>query len=272
MDIWLIRDGEKTGPFHDFEIRRQIEAGELPGTTPAWHEGLGAWKPLVEIDLFTREFERPATPPEETAEPSRQDPPPLPVKPHCLRRFWARWLDLSLYSGFWWIGMWAAGQDIEAVLLHPWLMFFHYVPWFFLEPLLIHRFGSTPGKWLLGLEVVNQDGSRLSLAAATRRSLQVMISGIGFGWFLLALFCQVLSLITTRRLGTTLWDHAGGHRVKVGSLSPLRILTLVLLFAGALVLQLIVISPYTNKMNAEAFPAFKEQFEKNPLWHLPKRS
>ena len=57
MEIWYIRDGEKLGPFHDFEIRRKITAGELPPTTPAWHEGLGAWKPLEEIDIFKREFE-----------------------------------------------------------------------------------------------------------------------------------------------------------------------------------------------------------------------
>ncbi|HEX7261218.1 MAG TPA: RDD family protein, partial [Luteolibacter sp.] len=184
------------------------------------------------------------------AEPARQSPPPLPVKPRCFRRFCARWLDLTLYSGFWWIGMWAAGQDIEAVLLHPWMMFFHYVPWFFLEPLLIHRFGSTPGKWLLGLEVVNQDGSRLSLAAATRRSLQVMISGIGFGWYLLAIFCQVLSLITTQRLGTTFWDHAGGHRVTAAPLNPLRISAFVSLFAGSLILHFIIFSPYIYEMSA----------------------
>ena len=59
MDIWIILDGEKIGPIHDFEIRRKIEAGELSATTPAWHEGLAAWKPLVEIELFTRAAEYP---------------------------------------------------------------------------------------------------------------------------------------------------------------------------------------------------------------------
>ena len=59
MDIWIIRNGEKTGPFRDFEIRHKIEDGELSPTTPAWHDGLPAWQPLGEIDLFRREFDLP---------------------------------------------------------------------------------------------------------------------------------------------------------------------------------------------------------------------
>ena len=104
MDIWIIRDGEKIGPIHDFEVRRQIANGTLPATTPAWHEGLPAWKPLVEIDLFTREFELPSTPePSPLASDDSSEtnftPPPLPAQTHYGRRFWARWLDLTLYSG-----------------------------------------------------------------------------------------------------------------------------------------------------------------------------
>jgi uncharacterized RDD family membrane protein YckC len=192
MDIWIIRNGEKIGPIHDFEVRRQIANGELPATTPAWHEGLPEWKPLVEIDLFTREFELPSTPePSPLASDDSSEtnftPPPLTAQTHYGRRFWARWLDLTLYSGVWWIGMWAAGQNIEAALINPWVMIFQYVPWFILEALLLHQFRTTPGKWLLGLQVVNKDGSTLSLAASSRRSMRVLFSGIGFGWSILAL-------------------------------------------------------------------------------------
>lgn len=279
MDIWIIRDGEKVGPIHDFEVRRKIEDGELPANTPAWHEGLGAWKPLIEIGIFTREFELAATPrkqepvfPENSPLPDSPTPPPLPGSTFYVRRFWARWLDLTLYSGIWWIGMWAARQDIEAALLNPWVMFLQYVPWFAIEPLLLHYFGTTPGKWLLNLEVVNLDGSRLDLPAAIRRSLRVMFTGVGFGWPFLALFCQALSIFTAKRLGTTLWDHTGGHRVTAGLLNPARIVSMVGLYAGALLLQVIVVSPYTFELNAKSFPSIKQQFSENPFWHLPKRS
>ena len=184
MDIWIIQNGEKTGPIHDFEVRKKIEAGELSPTTPAWHEGLPEWKPLGEISLFEREFElphgrvdTPYSPPESPSEPPAR--PPVTAQSYPIRRFWARWLDLYLFAGVWWLTMWAVGRDIGATLGNAWFILFLYVPWFALESFLLHRFGTTPGKWLLGLKVVNDDGSPLSLAAATRRSMRVLFLGIG---------------------------------------------------------------------------------------------
>lgn len=272
MDIWIIRDGEKIGPIHDFEVRRKIESGELPASTPAWHEGLATWKPLVEIDLFTREFKSATQPPPLPQAENQATQNPAPAQPtFYLRRFWARWLDLSLYSGLWWLCMWLARQNIEAVLLNPWIMFLQYVPWFTAEALLIHKYATTPGKWLLGLRVVNHDQSQLDLAASIRRSLRVMFTGVGFGWSILALFCQALSLFTAKRLGTTLWDYTGGHQVTAEPLKPMRLVTLVFIYAGALQLQMLVISPYIFKMAGEKYPAIKEEYQKNPPWHLPKR-
>ncbi len=274
MNIWIIRDGEKIGPLHDFEIRRKIHTGELDAGTMAWHEGLVTWKPLVEIEIFTRDLEEPSSE-SETAPPTAQisfPPPPVPQTSAYMRRFWARWLDMSLYSSFWWLGMWVVGQDIKGVLLSPWLIFFHFVPWFLVEAMLLHYFGTTLGKWLLGLSVTCQDGSRLDLSAATWRSLRVMITGVGFGWGLLAIFCQALSLLSAKRLGATFWDHIGRHRVIIAPLDPFRLIALVFLFALALFLEMIVISPYTFEMNSEIFPSLNEKFKENPFWHLPKRS
>ena len=283
MDIWIIRDGEKIGPIHDFEVRRKIENGDLTSDTPAWHEGLGAWKPLVEIDLFTREFELAVAPHESAPEaeeefipPIRSTPPPLPAQTYYGRRFWARWFDLMLYSGIWWLAMWGFRQDIKGVLLNPWIMFLQYVPWFALEALLLHYIGTTPGKWLLGLHVVNKDGSRLTLSQSIHRAMRVIFTGIGFGWGPLAVFCQVLSIVTAKRIGTTLWDHTGGHRVEASPLNPFRTIALVFLFFGALKLQMLVLPPVASPELLDRIeqwlPGFKKEYEKNPQWHLPDRS
>jgi uncharacterized RDD family membrane protein YckC len=276
MDIWIIQNGEKTGPIHDFEIRRKIEAGELPASTPAWHEGLPAWKPLVEIGLFEREFDRPFenrdtpyTPPEQGPDTSAAPAPPN--ESFSIRRFWARWLDLYLFAGIWWIAMYATGRDIGATLASPWVILLQYVPWFVLETFLLHRFGTTPGKWLLGIKVVNNDGSLLSLGEATRRSARVLFIGLGFGWGILALICQILAYFTAKRLGRPLWDHAGGHRVTAAPLHPLRLVGYVILLFTALQLQMIVVAPYVMETAAKTFPSLKEQLEQNPPWHLPKR-
>lgn len=267
MDIWIIRDGEKTGPHHDFEIRRRIESGELPASTPAWHEGLSAWKPIVEIDLFQREFDKPApavNPPDASPAPwlDKPLPPPIPEEPHLVRRFWARWLDLFLFAGIWWIAMRAAGRDVGMILQQPWIMLFRYVPWFIFETFLLHRFGTTPGKWLLGIRVINNDGSLLNLAEATRRSARVLFIGLGFGWDILSLICQFMSWVTTKRLGRPLWDHAGGHRLETAPIQPMRLAAYVFILVAALGLQLFVLFPFVIAEAEKRDPQFKEQWRK----------
>lgn len=277
MEIWVIQDGDKRGPLPDFEVRRRISSGEFTGDTPAWHEGLDGWKRLSDIPLFEREFRMPFEEPEDEpyipphADNGPPAVPPLPEKPAFVRRFWARWFDLYAYSGLWWLALWAVGQDIGATLTNPWIILGQYVPWFAIETLLIHRFGTTPGKWLLGLHVANNDGSRLTLAEATRRSSRVLFIGIGMGWGLVAVICQLIALFTSRRFGRPIWDHAGGHRMEAGPLHPIRISCYVVLLFAALQLQMIVVAPYVMENAAKTFPALKEQLEKNPPWHLPKR-
>ncbi len=274
MDLWIIENGEKSGPLPDFEVRSRIRSGVLTGETPAWHEGLADWRPLAEISLFENDFDKPAGSPTPETETASDLPPPLPQTPpgppqHLIRRFWARWFDLYLYSGFWWLGMWAAGRDIGAVLENLWLILFHYLPWFAIEAFLLNRFGTTPGKWLLGIRVRNDDGSPLALGEATRRSMRVLFLGIGLGWGILALLCQLMAFFTTRRLGKPLWDMAGGHRLETKPLHPLKIPAYVIGLFAALQMQMIVVGPHVTEQMKETFPALREHIEKNPPWHLP---
>ena len=48
-----------------------------------------------------------------------------------------------------------------------------------IEPLLLHLFGTTPGKWLMGLRVTDENGQRLPLAAAWRRTWRALWYGYG---------------------------------------------------------------------------------------------
>ena len=281
MELWIIIHGEKRGPLQDYQVRQGIDNGDYEATTPAWHEGMTEWMPLNQIEVFKSWFgpqfkeeeEEFATPPVKQEEPR---PPQLPTQPgvtwYLGRRFWARWLDLYLFAGVWWLVMWAAGRDIGATLINPWIMVAQYVPWFVLETILLHHTGTTPGKWLLGIEVRNEDGSKLTLAESTRRALRVLIGGVGFGWGLLAVFCQGLSLFTAKRIGKPLWDHMGNHQVRFTPLRPVRVVVLVLLYFTAMQMQMAVVWPYVMPKTVEMFPSLKEQIDKNPPWHLPKRS
>ena len=168
--------------------------------------------------------------------------------------------------------MWATKHDIEATLMNPWIILFQYIPWFAFETFLLHRFGTTPGKWLLGIQVVNDDASLLNLADATRRSARVLCIGLGFGWGLLSLACQLMAYFTAKRLGRPLWDHAGAHRVIAAPLHPVRLVAFVMLLFLSIQLQMLVVSPYVLDAATKTFPSLKPQLEANPPWHLPPRS
>lgn len=277
MDIWIIRNGEKSGPFHDYEIRRRIGLGDLTSTTPAWHEGLPEWTTLSEILLFREEFTRPPVV-EATEEPEvlPTTPPPIPGSPRIIRRFFARWLDITFYISLWWITFWFAGRDIEALLLNRFVGITQLLPWFVVEVILIHYFATTPGKWLFGISVLNADGTRLTLAQSTRRALRAYVVGIGLGVEYVMLFCMGLSAYTARKIGSTVWDHLGGHRIVANDLAIWKIVLFVIIFIGSVVLRFGVISPYVTKFMIENLDKpeskpMKEYLEKYPFWSFPRR-
>ena len=275
MEVWLIHNGERTGPFHDYEIRSRIGLGELDKDSPAWHEGLAEWTTLSEIELFKNEFEvKPEPLPEPTPTAVPGTPPPIPetsAPPKIWRRFWARWMDIQLYIALWWLFLWFTGRNIEAILSNPWIILTQLIPWVVIETLLIHHFGTTLGKWLLGIRVLNADGSRLNLAESTRRALRVYVTGIGLGWEIVSMICMGISAFTAKRLGKPMWDYVGNHRVVSKPLNPIGIILVIALYFVAAQLQVAVVLPYTIKALPPEMQQLKEMFEKNPPWHLPPR-
>ena len=122
--------------------------------------------------------------------PEKEQPAPdalaadqLPKVRAPWRRFFARSFDLLLCGALWnaVLGLGlninvlnrAAGWQIvdgvvELVLL------------LLLEPLFLSLMGATPGKWLLGLRVTDQNDQRLSYQAAFTRTCWVLWKGMGF--------------------------------------------------------------------------------------------
>lgn len=279
MEIWLIRNGEKSGPFHDYDIRGRIAHEELEKDDYAWHEGLPGWKTLGEIEIFRDDFKDPEKPPappplpdkylERAASSPDDNEEKKPGKKHLARRFWARWMDLMVYTAVWWLVMYAVGRDIGAAIRNPWLQLSVYIPWFAIEAWLIHRFGTTPGKWLMGLRVRNDDGSSLALKPSVWRSIRVMVTGVGFGWGLLAVLCQAMSWFTTKRIGKPIWDYLGGHHLEAVPLSPFRIMALVFFFVASAQLQMAVRGPHEEEIIVKAYPQMKEFFENGEKWYFP---
>ena len=269
MDFWIIVGGEKAGPYTDYEVRARIRGGDLEPDSRVWREGLADWTRLGEIDLFREEFSRR----EERVVPGKvgEVVPGKKAKPYFARRFWARWLDLTVYGTLWWLAMYFSGREIGLVLSSAWMMLPMYLPWFVLEAWLVSKYGTTPGKWLMGLRVRNEDGSVLSFAAATKRALRVLVSGVGFGWSYIAAICQLMSWFTTRRIGKPIWDYTGGHKVEAVPLVAGKVVVLVLVFAVSLFGRLAVQGRFIEGVIVKENPEM-EQFYKGWRWlYLPER-
>ena len=102
-------------------------------------------------------------------------------KQHMLwQRFFARYLDVTLYHAFWVVLLPLLGYNLfrnrnGGTML---VQVLSLLTMFFLEPLLLHIFAATPGKWLFGLRVTDGDGGKLTYEAAISRTAFVFWYGI----------------------------------------------------------------------------------------------
>ena len=123
---------------------------------------------------------------------------------HPWRRFFARWLDYGLWStiiGFFYIVILRIrplpGDFGSALITIAGMALF--IP---VEALLLHKFGTTPGKFALGIHLESIQGGNLSWEEALRRSCNVYVQGCGCCIPLLepvmkaARYCQMTGRIT----------------------------------------------------------------------------
>ncbi len=163
-------------------------------------------------------------------------PPPdrLPTVSHPWRRFFARQLDMALYTfvvaSFRLLILHdfsVAGRTFGALLL-GWLLDLGLL--FALEPLLLSRFGTTPGKWIFGLEVRARNGQFLSYSDAMERTGELFRHGLGWNipiwsWYRMA------KSFTACNTGETLpWDEGLSYTIR--DTRPRRAVAFVLLYAA----------------------------------------
>mgnify|MGYP000554895363 CR=1 FL=1 len=104
----------------------------------------------------------------------------LPKEHFPWQRFFARLLDAQIYRSLWVLILPALGFNMlkssrGGVLF---LELLTLGTMFLLEPLLLSRFGTTPGKWLFGLRVTSPDGRRLTYAEGRERTAYLFWYGI----------------------------------------------------------------------------------------------
>jgi hypothetical protein len=273
MDFYLSIDGEKQGPFSIFKVGDLYENGTITEDTLAWHRDLDGWEPISKIaSLETlNERHRPVSKPPPIPEVTETiphhaelDAAPLPrvtvidTRPQSrpFLRFWARMFDYTavtvmvyqisdfnipqpapneLVSDFFNRYL-AEMQGPEAILMAR-TLFFSFLGWHLVETVLIHLFGTTPGKALFGIKVRSKEGGPLTMLTSLGRSFYVYVMGVGFLQFPFILIGMVFSYFRIQATGESFWDQHLKIKVETTPLGVVRIGFAVFAFFVLLMLQ-----------------------------------
>ena len=160
---------------------------------------------------------------------------PIHARVHPWGRFSARTLDYFLFAS---VLLWIKFFSM-SVWEHVPSFFFPVVItflWIFVEALLLHLYGTTLGKWIFGIEIVDRSLKRPGYWSACLRSLSVWCNGVGTGFFLIAPATYAISYVRLRRDGVAPWDRMGKFRAIHGKFEKRRILIAGLCIVGVLML------------------------------------
>lgn len=252
MIIWLLENGERTGPHQIYDIRDRISNEELDADTLAWYEDAEGWVRLGDVPTYSSYFKKSAseaalaeeekitselidslekelansnssTPPELTSSShSRPNAPGFSNEPlHPIRRFFARILDISLYTILLYIIKVQMGINplvIESMAKE--LMF--QVPYLLLDGFALSYIGTTPGKWLLNIRLRAHDGQRLEFTTSLIRSIRVWVLGFAMQSPLIIISIPFSWFVATK-YGKFLWDIPKNNITRCGPLSPFKL-------------------------------------------------
>lgn len=139
-------------------------------------------------------------------------------EPGPVRRFFARWLDICMCTALicvFNILVLRVNPALDAALDRFLIWFFSVVLLLVFEPLCLHLFAATPGKWMLGITVRAWDGGKLSYREAYIRTRRVLIGGMGFYIPIAEPVANAIALWRSLKEREQPWDAEYGRWVTV---------------------------------------------------------
>jgi uncharacterized RDD family membrane protein YckC len=159
-----------------------------------------------------------------------------PSKGRPWRRFWARFLDTGIHVfpvaiAFEIVSPGFATKTMEKY--GEYVLNVNYLPFvLILEVLVLSIFGSTLGKYLLNIDLISNDGSRVSFGSATVRGFSLWIKGLAFGLPLANMITAVAAASKIRKDGNAAWDNDSKINIEYRPLSMTKTALAVLLIAA----------------------------------------
>ncbi|CAN5311659.1 hypothetical protein BH23VER1_BH23VER1_16320 [soil metagenome] len=260
MDYFISSgEGDQRGPFAAYTLKGMVEEGEVSPDDLVWFRGAEAWKPLREVESLEwivpgervdedDDEEEEEDTGDEVADEARAAaggevvPPALPraavphasvlAPAHPWRRFCARAFDVYLFM------LVTYGIAIKAALVDPMdlfmpksmlMMLLPALGWALVEASLLSVVGTTPGKVLFRIRIVDASGAvgKLPVGPALKRSFMVAFFGCGLGMPIITVIALAVSYLRLKTRGGAIWDESAGTKLIFGGLSPGRILLIV---------------------------------------------
>ena len=129
-------------------------------------------------------------------------------EPHPWRRFFARFLDHELVGAVLYFVLIVV---LRWRIVGDWFdIFVAYAAWFLMVPLeaaWLHFCGTTPGKWIFGIQVDAIEGGRLSWSDALERAWKAYYVGMGLNIPILRLWCFWRGYKAHKETWDTDWDE-----------------------------------------------------------------
>ena len=177
-------------------------------------------------------------------------------KNHPWRRFFARTVDVAFIGSILFLlFIYIVSPLIPYSILISVLPFLEnpvtsgiiiYLLWVPVEAIFLSMVGSTPAKWIFGIGIFNEDGSKLSYSNALKRTLHVFFQGEGLGIPIAIIVTRIISYLKLEKTGTTAWDTSVGSVVNHKKWGFLRATASVLVVLLTLIL-IGVLNSLSNK-------------------------
>jgi uncharacterized RDD family membrane protein YckC len=144
---------------------------------------------------------------------------------HPWIRYWARYIDIvafSLVFGIFLAIFMPSVLESSDIFLTILILFV----WIFAESALLSSWGTTPGKWLLRVNLAGHSG-KPEFSAALNRSFAVWLKGLGLGIPIVSFFTLVSSYNHLTKEGIMSWDKDGHFTVTHGKIGIIRIIVAI---------------------------------------------
>ncbi|MAT38873.1 MAG: hypothetical protein CL946_04640 [Ectothiorhodospiraceae bacterium] len=146
-------------------------------------------------------------------------------------RFAARTFDYFLVVSYWTLMLMAFAPAYLTNSNGLIIVLFAMFSWVFIESLLLSIFGTTPGKYLLGIRLEKFGEKRPSFPDALARSFGVWLQGEAAGLPFVNLLTWYMGLNRLTKKGMTAWDEKYGFTVTCAKSGAFGIIIFVLLLA-----------------------------------------